>query len=283
METYTMKKIITLLIVITNILVINAQTTKSIIDKAIANMSVKNAYKYDFKSKERINGKEIEITMETKLIQSPHKIYLNNLAGPNKGKEILFVAGENKNRVLINTFINISLSPFSSLVRKGNHYTVLEVGFGRVNNILIGGRKRASKDSNFDEIFSQEGSVNLDGRPCYKIIITDANFHYKNYTIKNGESLYDVAMRLNVSEQLIIEKNSNVSGFGSAEDGMVIKTPSSYAKKSILYIDKENFHAVYQEMHDDKGLYEKYIFTNLSINPSFASDEFTEDFKSYNF
>ena len=224
---------LTLLLIILNLSFVSAQDTKAIIDKAISSMSVKNAYQYTFNSKERINGSYIEVTMLTKLVQSPHKIYLNNLAGPNKGKEILYVKGTNKNRALINTFINISLNPLNSLIRKGNHYTILEVGFGRVNNILIGGRARSAKEASFDEVFTYEGEVTLDGRPCYKIIINDPTFHYKDYTIKNGESLYDIAMRLNISEQLIIEKNSTLSGFGSASDGMVIKIPSSYAKKSI--------------------------------------------------
>jgi len=266
-----------------NVIFVNAQDIKNIIDKSIANMSVKNSYSYIFLSKERINGKYIEVTMQTKLVQSPLKIYLNNLAGPNEGKEILYVNGENNNKALINTFINVSLSPFNSLVRKGNHYTILEVGFGRVKNILVGARKRATTEANFEDVFTFVGTVNFDGRECYKITINDPTFHYEKYTIKNGESLYDIAMRMNISEQLIIERNSSLGGFNSADDGMVIEIPSSYAKKSILYIDKQYYHAVYQEMHDDKGLYELYKFTNLKMNPSFSSDEFTDDYKDYDF
>lgn len=33
---------------------------------------------------------------------------------------------------------------------------------------------------------------------------------------------------------------------------MVIKVPSSYAKKSILYINTQNNHVVYQEVSDEK-------------------------------
>ena len=156
------------------------------------------------------------------------------------------------------------------------------MGFGRVTNILIGGRKRAESEASFDKVFSYAGSVTFDGKECYKIIISDPTFHYKDYTVKKGETTYSIAMRLNLSEQLIIEKN-NLGGFYGAKEGMVLKIPSSYAKKSILYLDKSNYHAIYQEMHDDKGLYEKYKFLSLKINPTFASDEFTEDFKNYDF
>lgn len=46
-------------------------------------------------------GAYITSVMITKLMQSPHKVYLNNIGGPNKGKELLYVAGENKNKVLV--------------------------------------------------------------------------------------------------------------------------------------------------------------------------------------
>ena len=278
-----MKKILLLVLTIITLSIdTNAQSSKDIINKAISSMSAANSYKYTFISKERINGSYVEATLETKLVKSPLKIYLNNTAGPNKGKELLYVKGTNSNKVLINTFINVSMSPFNSLIRKGNHYTILEVGFGRVTSILIGARKRASLEASFDKVFTYAGTVTFDGKQCYKIIINDPTFHYINYTVKNGESTYDIAIRLNVSEQLIIEKN-NLSGFNSAKDGMVLKIPSSYAKKSILYIDKSNYHAIYQEMHDDKSIYEKYKFLSLKINPSFASDEFSEDNSKYDF
>ncbi len=277
------KLILSLSLLLSSTFLLNAQNVKSIIDNAITQMSKKNSYKYTFVSKERINGSYVNSTLETKLLQSPHKVYLNNTAGPNEGKELLYVYGQNKNKVLINTFINVSLSPLNSMIRKGNHYTVLEVGFGRVTKILIGARTRAAKEASFEKVFSYEGEVTFDGQKCYKIIINDPTFRYIDYTIKNGETLYQLAKRLNINEQLIIEKNSSLSGFGSGSDGMTIKIPSSYAKKSILYINKNNYHAVYQEMYDDKGQYEKYKFLNLKINPKFEADEFTEDFKEYGF
>lgn len=278
-----MIKYIFSLFLLVNIFLVQAQNTEAIINKAIVSMSSMNSYEYSFKSEERFNSNFVKVSMHTKLQKNPHKIYLNNTAGPNKGKEILYVRGENNNKALINTFINVSLSPLNSLIRKGNHYTVLEVGFGKVTQILKEAKARASKEADFNNIFSLKEDVTLDGRSCYKIVITDPTFSYLDYTMKKGESLYSIAKKKNVSEQLIIEKNNSLSGFGSGSEGLVIKIPSSYAKTSVLYIDKENFHVVYQEIHDDKGLYEKYTFTNLMINPTFSSEEFTKDFSDYNF
>ena len=132
-------------------------------------------------------------------------------------------------------------------------------------------------------MFVNKGIIEFNGRQCYKIEISDPTFKYISYTIKNGESLYQLAKRLNICEQLIIEKNSNLSGFDSAKDGMVIQIPTSYAKSSTVYIDTKNYHTIYQELRDEKGVFERYGFNKLIINPTFKSDEFTEDFEGYNF
>lgn len=278
-----MMKFLFFLVLVANVFLVQAQNAETIINKAIVSMSSPNAYSYSFKSKERFNGKFIEVGMDAKLSNNPHKIYLNNTAGPNKGKEILYVKGVNNNKALINTFINISLSPLNSLIRKGNHHTILEVGFGKVTQILKDAKNRALKEASFSDVFFLNGEVVLNGRACFKVEIADPTFTYVDYTIKKNESLYNIATKRNVCEQLIIEKNNNLSGFGSGSEGLLIKIPSSYAKKSILYIDKEHYHVVHQEIYDNKGLFEKYTYSNLKINPAFKSDEFSKDFPGYNF
>ena len=135
----------------------------------------------------------------------------------------------------------------------------------------------------FNESFVNKGVIEFNGRQCYKIEINDPTFKYVSYTIKNGESLYQISKRLNVSEQLIIEKNSNLNDFDSGKDGMIIQIPNSYAKSSTVYIDIKNYHTIYQELRDEKGVFERYGFKNLVINPSFSAEEFSKDFEEYNF
>lgn len=260
-----------------------AQDAKTIIGKAITAMNTTNSYEYEFTSVERINGEYITSIMQTKLMQSPHKVYLNNTGGKNKGKELLYVSGVNKNKVLVNVAWGFSLDPFSSLIRKGNHYTILDSGFKNVRSIIQSAKTRADNEGKFNEVFKYIGTVTFDGNTCYKIEINDPTYAYVNYTIKAGESLYAIAKKLKVCEQLIIENNSSLSGFDSAKEGLVIKVPSSYAKKSILYVNAQNSHVVYQEVSDEKGIFEKYSFKSLKINPTFSADEFTEGCKTYNF
>jgi outer membrane lipoprotein-sorting protein len=37
------------------------------------------------------------------------------------------------------------------------------------------------------------------------------------------------------------------------------------------------------EVYDDEGLYEKYEFNNLVIDPQFEAEEFSSDFEDYGF
>jgi outer membrane lipoprotein-sorting protein len=80
-----------------------------------------------------------------------------------------------------------------------------------------------------------------------------------------------------------MELNPWIKNFETSLAGKTIKVPTSYAKKSTIYINQTNFYPIFQEMYDDKGLYEKYEYSGLKVNPVFKADEFTEDFSEYNF
>ena len=79
-----------------------------------------------------------------------------------------------------------------------------------------------------------------------------------------------------------MEKNN--LGYGAkVNKGTVIKIPNAFAKKVEIYIDKENNLPIYQIVHDEKGVFEKFEFKNLKINPSLSSGEFTPQCASYGF
>jgi outer membrane lipoprotein-sorting protein len=46
--------------------------------------------------------------------------------------------------------------------------------------------------------------------------------------------------------------------------------------KTVLYIDKETNFPIYQEMSDEKGVFEKYEYSNLVVNPIFKADDFSD-------
>lgn len=259
-----------------------AQDAIGVIDKMITAVSAGKSYEYTMKQTERIDGKLYNNTIFTKVVEQPKKIFINNIAGENKGVQLIYVKGQNNNKAVVNKMFNIKLSPFNSLIRKNQHHTILESGFKLLLSSIKGAKARAQSQNALNEVFTYAGKITYNGTACHKIVINDPTFTYNNYTIKANESLYSIAMKNNVCEQLIVEKNG-LSGFGSGKEGQTIQIPSSYAKKTILYIDASTYFPVYQEMHDDKGMFEKYEFSGLKINPSFSDIDFSTDNESYDF
>lgn len=259
-----------------------AQTAESVVNQMLSALDAGKTYEYTMVQEERIDGKIHRNKIFTKIQETPKKVFIDNVEGANEGVQVLYVSGERDNKALVNKMFGIKLSPFNSLIRKNQHHTILESGFGLLIGSIRDAKKRAQAQNAFDQVFQLAGSVTFDGKSCYKLILTDPTFTYESYTMQDGESLYSIAMKKKVCEQLIVEKNG-LGGFGSGKSGQTIQIPSSYAKKTILYIDKSNMHPIYQEMYDEKGMFEKYTFYDLKVNPSFTSKDFSEDNSAYDF
>ena len=259
-----------------------AQTAESVVNQMLSALDAGKTYEYTMVQEERIDGKIHRNKIFTKIQETPKKVFIDNVEGANEGVQVLYVSGERDNKALVNKMFGIKLSPFNSLIRKNQHHTILESGFGLLIGSIRDAKKRAQAQNAFDQVFQLAGSVTFDGKSCYKLILTDPTFTYESYTMQDGESLYSIAMKKKVCEQLIVEKNG-LGGFGSGKSGQTIQIPSSYAKKTILYIDKSNMHPIYQEMYDEKGMFEKYTFYDLKVNPSFTFKDFSEDNSAYDF
>ena len=277
-----MKNLISLCLSFVLLGLTQAQTAESVVNQMLSALEAGKTYEYTMVQEERIDGKIHKNKIFTKIQETPKKVFIDNVEGANEGVQVLYVSGERDNKALVNKMFGIKLSPFNSLIRKNQHHTILESGFGLLIGSIRDAKKRAQAQNAFDQVFQLAGSVTFEGKSCYKLILTDPTFTYESYTIQDGESLYSIAMKKKVCEQLIVEKNG-LGGFGSGKSGQTIQIPSSYAKKTILYIDKSNMHPIYQEMYDEKGMFEKYTFYDLKVNPSFTSKDFSEDNSAYDF
>jgi outer membrane lipoprotein-sorting protein len=243
---------------------------RQIIDKMVNAIGKHTGVTFTMDAAERLISKPSEynqIEIFTKINVSPLKIYGKVMKDPNKGTELLYVTGQRDNKIRVNPgkFLpTMTLAPTSGLLTKNQHHTLLTSGFMIVNKIVTDGIKRADARGKFDEVFKYAGDVQYKNRNCYKIVM-------------------GLAKRLLVSEYHIMELNPGSRGLDDDISGKTIKVPTSYAKKTILYIDKENNFPIYQEMSDDKGVFEKYEYSNLVVNPAFKADEFSEKFSEYKF
>ncbi len=262
-----------------------AQTTaKQIIDNMNAGIERVQTLKFKLKKKERVKGKMTFGEQECKYNRKPKKIY-TKMISPKAGVEVLFEEGKNDNHAIVNPngfpYVSLTLDPYGSTMRNNNHHTLHEVGFDYINSIVNFIEKKTGSD--FDKYFLYTGDTVFNNRKCYKILIDYHPFGLVNYTVKEGEDLADIAYKLFVSDFMILDLNPGIDDYSDVKPGQVIKVPNGYARKTFLCIDKENYLPIVQMMYDEKGLFAVYEFWNLQLNPKIAPEEFTKEYKDYNF
>jgi hypothetical protein len=278
------KQILLLIFCFSAITNLAAQTSaRKIMEEMFAACDRMQTLQFTMKRMERIDGKIDASTTLTKYRRAPFAVYLCNLT-PHNGMEVLFNKGQNSEKAIINPngfpYVNVSLSPYGNKMREGNHYTLYDVGFEtlvsnlRHSVVILGSRT--------DDFFKNEGVVVFDGHQCDKIVLRNSSFAWQNYTVAKATSLESLARSLYLGSHMIKEKNK-LADYGTLTAGTIIKIPTAFAKEVTLYIDKVTRAPIYQEIRDDAGVYAKYEFTNLIINPKFAADEFATTHTGYHF
>lgn len=261
---------------------------RKLAEDMLAKMAAVKTLKYRLYKKERLtNGKFRESEIQVKYQKKPFACYLY-MYSPDAGVEVLYQEGLNNGKAYVNpnkklvSFIDFDFDPMGKTLRKDEHHTLFENGFEYMRGILKAVMKLADDEDKFEEYCQVQGEVNFKGRACHKVQLQYPPFAWVDYKVQAGEDLVKIARKLNLSEYMILEKNK-LSFYNSVKAGQVIKVPNVYAKKVILYIDKVNLMPVYQEVHDDQGLFELYEYSNLLVNPTLAADDFSKSNPSYKF
>jgi len=257
----------------------------TIFQKMIEQTDEIKGLKYDMRQLERINGKMLDQKVRIKYDRTNFNIYVKQLKGGTVGLEVLYRKGWNNKKALINPngfpWINVNLSPYGSQMRKNQHHTVLDVGYELFAPLMESMLKRYGKEIN--SMSEKKGARTFDGRQVWEIEINNPYFRWVDYTVKQGENVTTIASQKKVSEYMIVMKNNSVDSYTDVKAGQTIKIPSDYAAQITFYIDQKTMLPLMLKIHDEKGLFEQYEYLNLKLDAQFSSDEFSEDFKEYNF
>jgi len=232
---------------------------------------------------ERIEDEYIIQLSTVKLNRAPYKVYIKQIA-PKQGVEILVHQNDDDNKkaiINLNSFpwINLYLDPYGSLMRRNQHHLVFDSGFDLMIKIL----KHELKDHSSDEKLIRRQDVIWKGEKMYHLELINNNYKIISYVVKPNENVDIIANKLNINAYSIIELNKNIDGYNDIEVGQEIKIPSNYAKSMDLFIDQKTNIPLVIKVFDDKGLYEKYEYNSIILNPIFAPNEFLENFEAYNF
>ena len=234
--------------------------------------------KYSLKNTERIGSEYMKGYQHILSSAVPKKSYVK-FVEPSEGAELLFVEGENDNNAVYNPngfpYFKLKLDPYGSLMRRNNHHTIHEIGFRYIGDLLsFYFNKNAAS-------FNIVGEETWEGILCWKVIVNDPNFGFKDYVVGKNESTVSLANKYYINEYLILERNDHVSSFGDLDEGVRIKIPNSYAKSIVLMIEKETSLPLFIKISDDKGLLESYKYYNIQMNPRVSETDFS--FKNLKF
>ena len=248
---------------------------KEILVKMIHQINNAKSLSYKFKKNERLQNGYAQAEQDVKLLTAPMKahIYVHK---PNKGTVAIWAANKNNGNLQITPgwmpFVKLNLSPQSNELRKNNHQSVHKLGFCFVGTIVNNTLQKHAHA--LTEVIQYAGLVNINKRDCYKIIIDFKDYRYISYTLKVNEDLLNIADRFKVNEYMLLLNNPQLKSITDRKPGQRIVIPNEYAKRTELYIDKENLMPIVQKMYDEKGLFEQYEFLDLKLNPTFTEEIF---------
>ena len=260
-----------------------AQDPMAIMEEMISEIDNIRTLAYSQKKWERVEGELFYENSVFKMNRKPFKVYMFQYA-PRENLEVIYKAGWNGGKAKVNAgklIPNLSLDINGSRMRENQHHNITAVGFDQLAQIV---RKLKSKyGDKARELIAYKGKVKWDGKTCHKIQMENPNFGWKTYTVKAGEDLLTIAKKYALSEHMILEGNSNVDDYDDVRAGQKIRIPSDYAKKTTFLIDTETMLPIKTVVYDDKGLYARYEFFNLWVNPPFSSEVFDPENDDYGF
>lgn len=244
----------------------------AVIVKVLKHTKELNKLAYELKNAERINGKILSGEQIIKYQTTPFNCYIT-MQSPNKGAALSYKSGENNNKAVYKPnnfpYVAMNLDPLGMLMRKNNHHTIFELGFNPIATIL----ENAVKQKTYR--ISMIDHIVWDNTSCYHLILDAENTKIVNYKVNKNETLRSIAQDLLINEYRIIELNPSIANFDhKLIENEVIKVPAAYADKIELYISKSTFLPVFQQFKDANGVFARYEYKKVIINPDFDLKEF---------
>ncbi len=253
-------------------------TTSQLIARLTTAIQGLKSLRCEAEARERIGSKLEPDLTKMKITFNPYRVYLKN----HKAAEVLYVTGQNNNEAWVYPaafpYITLSLNPLGTLMRKGQHHTALQAGFGMITALLSGPDGRA--DNVYTRSFRYAGDSTAQGRPCYILRSDYPQFRYVAYRAGKNETVASVADRFGCGEYRIAERN-NLAIDSKLAEGQVVQVPNAYGRRVIVLVDPKTYLPASVTVYDDRGLYEQYHFLNVVANQPIPLAEFSKDYKGY--
>lgn len=249
----------------------------ALLQSSMKQMQSLKTLRYTLKKYERIQGKLLTEELQVKLQRNPFRVYVCYLAPPkNKGVKVLY-NGE-KFYVKPNSFpyFTLSVDPYSDLALENQHQTIFAIGYDQMLNLLQAAQKKYAHQ--IPNQLRYNGSTTWENRKVHILTLEPPKYQILTYTPKN-ETLFQIAEKNHISWYKIMELNQITSP--STKPKKPIRIPSDYGQKIRLFIDAENLLPIVIEVYDEIGLFERYEYHQLQVNPPFTEKDFSKNNPEY--
>ncbi len=275
-----------LLLLSTPSVVCGQNPARRIMEDMIVHMGLVTSASARVKRLERLpDGSMISGEMEFKAMFEPRfKAYIH-VNAPKEGTEVLYIDGSNDNNAVVNPngfpWINVNLDPEGSSMMENQHHSLKCLGFKFTENIVRHIHDTQIED--FDKHVLYMGEQKWNNRTVHVIKLVFEEYGPVKYTVKDVKNLCELERKIFVPAAKILDMNPGMDDYWDIKPGQVINVPNYYGKESVFMIDKENLLPIVQIISDEKGIFEKYEYHDLKVNPRFNTAEFTKTYPGYNF
>jgi hypothetical protein len=245
--------------------------------------SVKSV-QFEMFSRERMKGELIKSHSKGVVNFEPRKIFIRGFDEESVLlNEVLYVYGQNNNNALISSngfpYINLNLDPEGSTMRRNRHFTIFEAGGRYLVDMLRLGMIKYNELGNMTDRFQ----ISKNSESTYEVVITNDDYQYTTYTVKEGDNSRTIAKTLGIPEYKIVELNDEVSGFDDLDVGQLLIIPNLFAKRVELILRTNDLIPVQVRIFDDKGLYSEYIYTQYNTKAVVNNKTFNSNNPAYTF
>lgn len=238
--------------------------------------------RYNMKSIERVDAGYLTASTKVKLQTHPRKSYLYN----NVNKiEVLYNEEDQNNKASVKPhvfpYFTLSLDPRGNLMRKNQHFTILDIGFDFTARTIAVALSKEKEQ--IGKHLTYVGKVEKNKMNCHLLIYENLEFSYADYTVQLKETISSIAGKLTVNDYMLRCKNKLYDNYGYLKEGSIIKVPTFYCKKAVFYVDEKTMLPISVSIFDEIGLFESYDYFDIELNKPIPANEFKRDFKGYGF
>ena len=170
-----------------------------------------------FRKQEIVNGILLPPENIALKFRKSFSVYMRWLEGPHKGREVLYVRGKNKGKLIGHEggffgFITLSLNPKGRQAMKGNRFPITEAGLGKVITRVFKDVKKGKREGVLK--LSHKESVEVYGRKCRMVTIRLPNEPQRGFSASKINLWIDLKHGLPIKSEFFDWDLKKVGSYG---------------------------------------------------------------------